>query len=64
MWHLLSGDEATIRRVTSAAGFSYRWDERTGQFAHVSGILAVTPKGGCPGILWREYSRGSCALRW
>jgi protein SCO1 len=44
-WHLLSGDEATIRRVTSAAGFSYRWDEPTGQFAHVSGILAVTPQG-------------------
>jgi protein SCO1/2 len=44
-WHLLSGDEATIRRATSAAGFSYRWDERTGQFAHVSGILAVTPEG-------------------
>jgi protein SCO1/2 len=44
-WHLLSGDEATIRRVTAAAGFSYRWDERTGQFAHVSGILAVTPEG-------------------
>jgi protein SCO1/2 len=44
-WHLLTGDEATIRRVTSAAGFSYRWDERTGQFAHVSGILAVTPEG-------------------
>jgi protein SCO1/2 len=44
-WHLLSGDEATIRRVTSAAGFTYRWDERTGQFAHVSGILTVTPDG-------------------
>lgn len=44
-WHLLSGDEATIRRVTSAAGFSYRWDERTGQFAHVSGILVATPQG-------------------
>jgi protein SCO1/2 len=44
-WHLLTGDEATIRRVTSAAGFSYRWDERTGQFAHVSGVLVVTPQG-------------------
>ena len=44
-WHLLSGDEATIRRVTSAAGFSYRWDEPTQQFAHVSGVLAVTPDG-------------------
>jgi protein SCO1/2 len=44
-WHLLSGDEATIRRVTSAAGFSYRWDEATQQFAHVSGVLVVTPDG-------------------
>ena len=44
-WHLLSGDEATIRRVTSAAGFSYQWDARTGQFAHVSGILVATPQG-------------------
>ena len=44
-WHLLTGDEASIRRVTSAAGFTYQWDERTGQFAHVSGILVVTPEG-------------------
>jgi protein SCO1/2 len=44
-WHLLTGDEATIRRVTSAAGFTYQWDERSGQFAHVSGVLVVTPDG-------------------
>ncbi len=44
-WHLLTGDEATIRQVTSAAGFSYRWDEASGQFAHVSGILVTTPDG-------------------
>jgi protein SCO1/2 len=43
--HFLTGDEATIRRVTSAAGFTYRWDERTGQFAHVSGVLVATPDG-------------------
>jgi protein SCO1 len=44
-WHLLTGDEATIRRATAAAGFSYRWDERSGQFAHVSGVLVATPEG-------------------
>lgn len=44
-WHFLTGDEATIRRVTSAAGFTYRWDERSGQFAHVSGVLVATPDG-------------------
>jgi protein SCO1/2 len=44
-WHFLTGDEAVVREVTSAAGFTYKWDERTGQFAHVSGLLVVTPQG-------------------
>ena len=44
-WHFLTGDEATIRRVTSAAGFTYTWDEASGQFAHVSGLLTLTPDG-------------------
>jgi protein SCO1/2 len=44
-WHLLTGSEESIRRVTSAAGFSYQWDPRTGQFAHVSGVLVATPEG-------------------
>jgi protein SCO1/2 len=44
-WHFLTGDEATIRRVASAAGFTYQWDEPTGQFAHVSGVLTLTPDG-------------------
>ena len=44
-WHYLTGTEASIARVTSAAGFSYRWDESTGQFAHVSGVLVTTPDG-------------------
>ena len=44
-WHLLTGDEANIRRVTEAAGFSYNWDEVSGQFAHASGVLVVTPHG-------------------
>jgi protein SCO1/2 len=44
-WHYLTGSEDAIARVTSAAGFSYRWDESTGQFAHVSGVLVVTPDG-------------------
>jgi protein SCO1/2 len=44
-WHFLTGDEPAIRAVTAAAGFSYRWEERTQQFAHVSGVLTVTPAG-------------------
>ena len=44
-WHFLTGDESSIRRATAAAGFTYRWDEPTGQFAHVSGVLVTTPDG-------------------
>jgi protein SCO1 len=44
-WHFLTGDEPAIRQVTAAAGFTYRWDAASGQFAHVSGILTVTPEG-------------------
>lgn len=44
-WHFLTGDEANIRKITSAAGFTYTWDEPTQQFAHVSGILTLTPDG-------------------
>ena len=44
-WHFLTGEEAEIRRVTSAAGFTYQWDEQTQQFAHVSGVLVATPDG-------------------
>jgi len=44
-WHFLTADEAAIRRITEAAGFFYTWDEPTRQYAHVSGLLAVTPDG-------------------
>jgi protein SCO1/2 len=44
-WHFLTGEEEALRRVTSAAGFTYTWDEKTQQFAHVSGVLTVTPDG-------------------
>jgi protein SCO1/2 len=44
-WHFLTADEKSIQRVTSSAGFTYQWDERTQQFAHVSGVLVATPDG-------------------
>lgn len=44
-WHFLTGTEPEIRRVTQAAGFSYQWDARNNQFAHVSGVLVTTPEG-------------------
>lgn len=44
-WHFLTGDEAQIRRVTSAVGFRYRWDELQKQYAHATGIVVATPEG-------------------
>ena len=44
-WHFLTGEEPQIKQVTSAAGFFYTWDERTQQYAHLSGVLVLTPDG-------------------
>ena len=44
-WHFLTGDDANIKRVTDAVGFRYKWDEKTNQFAHASGIFVITPQG-------------------
>jgi protein SCO1/2 len=44
-WHFLTGDQANIDRVTEAAGFYYKWDEKSTQFIHSSGIMIATPDG-------------------
>lgn len=44
-WHFLTGDQASIDRLTKAAGFRYVWDEKTNQFAHPSGVIVLTPQG-------------------
>ncbi|MCC6989440.1 MAG: SCO family protein [Acidobacteria bacterium] len=44
-WHFLTGDEATIKRVTDTAGFQFAWDAASQQFAHASGIIVTTPEG-------------------
>ena len=44
-WHFLTGDQASIEALTQAAGFSYVWDQDSGQFAHPSGIVVATPAG-------------------
>lgn len=44
-WHFLTGDEASIKTLTNAAGFHYAWDPKMQQFAHAAGIMLVTPEG-------------------
>ncbi len=44
-WHFLTGTEASIQRLTKAAGFRYAWDATQQQFAHPAGIVIATPQG-------------------
>ena len=44
-WHFLTGDQASIDRLTKAAGFRYVWDTETKQFAHPTGVIVLTPDG-------------------
>lgn len=44
-WHFLTGDEKSIKALTSAVGFRYRYDERIKQYAHGTATMIVTPQG-------------------
>ncbi|MEK7409255.1 MAG: SCO family protein [Acidobacteriota bacterium] len=44
-WRFLTGDESSIESLTRAAGFRYAFDRATGQWAHATAIMVLTPEG-------------------
>jgi protein SCO1/2 len=44
-WHFLVGQPGAIDAVTKAAGFQYEYDPKSGQFAHSTAIMVLTPQG-------------------
>jgi protein SCO1 len=44
-WHFLTGPQESIDALTKAAGFQYQYDPKTGQFAHATAIMVLTPEG-------------------
>lgn len=44
-WHFLTGSQESIDALTKAAGFQYQYDPKTGQFAHSTAIMVLTPEG-------------------
>jgi len=44
-WHFLTGKEENIKKLADTAGFHYKYDPITKQFAHASGIMVLTPEG-------------------
>ncbi|MCH2135917.1 MAG: SCO family protein [Phycisphaerales bacterium] len=44
-WPFLVGDEASIKELADVSGFGYRYDEKSGEYAHSSSIMFITPDG-------------------
>jgi protein SCO1 len=44
-WHFLTGQQPAIDALTKAVGFQYQYDPKTGQFAHSTAIMILTPEG-------------------
>lgn len=44
-WHFLTGSEESIRKLTEAVGFRYRYDEQTDEYMHMASIMLVSPDG-------------------
>jgi protein SCO1/2 len=44
-WHFLTGSQESISALTKAVGFDYEYDNKTGQFAHATAIMILTPGG-------------------
>lgn len=44
-WHFLTGPQESITALTKAVGFQYQYDPKTGQFAHATAIMILTPAG-------------------
>ena len=42
-WHFLTGPAESINALTKAVGFQFQWDEKTGQYAHATTIVVLTP---------------------
>ena len=44
-WRFLTGERPQIRALADAVGFGYRYDPRTGDFAHSAVIFVISPDG-------------------
>ena len=44
-WHFLTDRDDNAKRLAELIGYHYRWDPRIQQYAHVAGIMILTPEG-------------------
>lgn len=62
-WHFLTGDEANIRKLADEIGYKYKYDPKTDNYAHASGIVVATPDGHVSRYFYGvEYPAGQMKL--
>jgi protein SCO1/2 len=44
-WHFLTDRDDNAKRLAELIGYRYRWDPRIQQYAHLAGIMILTPEG-------------------
>jgi len=44
-WHFLTDYQGNVKKLAEQVGFSYRWDDKTKQFAHAAALMVLTPDG-------------------
>src|SRR5262245_32328464 len=44
-WHFLTGEKKEISELAEKCSFEFRYDAKKDQFAHLPGILVLTPEG-------------------
>ncbi len=62
-WHFLTGDEPNIRKLADEIGYKYKYDPRSDNYAHASGIVVITPDGHVSRYFYGvEYPAGQMKL--
>ncbi|HEX8520763.1 MAG TPA: SCO family protein [Tepidisphaeraceae bacterium] len=44
-WHFLTGAPDSVKAITEATGFHYKWIARSKQFSHPAALILLTPDG-------------------
>lgn len=44
-WHFLTGSQENIAALAHTVGYEFRYDPKSGQYAHASGVIVLTPEG-------------------
>jgi protein SCO1/2 len=44
-WRFLTGQPQAVEAMMDAVGFNYRYNEKTGEYAHAGGVVLLTPDG-------------------